>query len=83
MPNPIIGHQQIIEQLQHTVASDRIAGAYLFVGPTGVGKETVARYFRATYFLSARRAASDGMRHLSRLSEGGLWKPSRFTIHST
>ena len=45
MPNPIIGHQQIIEQLQHTVASDRIAGAYLFVGPTGVGKETVARYF--------------------------------------
>ncbi len=45
MQNPIIGHQQIVEQLQHTVASDRIAGAYLFVGPTGVGKETVARYF--------------------------------------
>ena len=45
MQNPIIGHQQITEQLQHTVASDRIAGAYLFVGPTGVGKETVARYF--------------------------------------
>ena len=45
MQNPIIGHQQITEQLQQTVASDRIAGAYLFVGPTGVGKETVARYF--------------------------------------
>ena len=50
MPNPIIGHQQIIEQLQHTVASDRIAGAYLFVGPTGVGKETVARYFAQLIF---------------------------------
>lgn len=50
MQNPIIGHQQIIEQLQHTVASDRIAGAYLFVGPTGVGKETVARYFAQLIF---------------------------------
>ena len=50
MQNPIIGHQQIVEQLRHTVASDRIAGAYLFVGPTGVGKETVARYFAQLIF---------------------------------
>lgn len=50
MQNPIIGHQQIIEQLQRTVASDRIAGAYLFVGPTGVGKETVAHYFAQLIF---------------------------------
>ncbi len=50
MQNPIIGHQQITEQLQHTVASDRIAGAYLFVGPTGVGKEMVARYFAQMIF---------------------------------
>lgn len=50
MTNPIIGHEQIIEQLQHTVASDRIAGAYLFVGPTGIGKETVADYFTRLIF---------------------------------
>ena len=50
MQNPIIGHQHIIEQLQRTVASDRIAGAYLFVGPTGIGKETVARYFAQLIF---------------------------------
>ena len=50
MQNPIIGHQQIIEQLQRTVTSGRIAGAYLFVGPTGVGKETVARYFAQLIF---------------------------------
>ena len=50
MQNSIIGHQQITEQLQHAVASDRIAGAYLFVGPTGVGKETVARYFAQLIF---------------------------------
>ena len=50
MQNPIIGHQQIVEQLQHTVATDRIAGAYLFVGPTSVGKEMVARYFAQLIF---------------------------------
>ena len=50
MQDQIIGHHQIVEQLQHTVASDRIAGAYLFVGPTGVGKETVARYFTQLIF---------------------------------
>ena len=50
MQNSIIGHQQIIEQLQRTVASGRIAGAYLFVGPAGVGKETVARYFAQLIF---------------------------------
>ncbi len=50
MQNPIIGHQHIIDQLQRTVASDRIAGAYLFVGPTGVGKETIARYFARLIF---------------------------------
>ena len=50
MQNPIIGHQQIVEQLQHTVASDRIAGAYLFVGPMAIGKETVARYFAQLIF---------------------------------
>ena len=48
--NTIIGHQQIIAQLQHTAASGRIAGAYLFVGPSGVGKETVARYFAQLIF---------------------------------
>jgi DNA polymerase-3 subunit delta' len=48
--NSIIGHQQIIEQFQRTVASGRIAGAYLFVGPAGVGKETVARYFAQLIF---------------------------------
>ena len=50
MQNSIIGHQQIVEQLQQTVVSDRIAGGYLFVGPTGVGKETVARYFARLIF---------------------------------
>lgn len=57
MQHPIIGHQQIIDQLQHTVASGRIAGAYLFVGPAGVGKETVAHYFAQLIFCQQETAS--------------------------
>lgn len=45
MQAPIIGHQQILEQLYHAIASNRVAGAYLFVGLANVGKETVALHF--------------------------------------
>lgn len=45
MPNEIIGHHNIVSQLQNAVKSERIAGAYLFSGIKGVGKETVAIYF--------------------------------------
>lgn len=60
--NTIIGHQQILEQLRRTVASGRIAGAYLFVGLAGVGKETVATYFARLIFCNviSRRLQSAG-----------------------
>ena len=45
MQNEIIGHDNIVSQLQNAVKSERIAGAYLFSGIKGVGKETVAMYF--------------------------------------
>lgn len=45
MEQTIVGHEQIIAQLHHAIQTNRIAGAYLFVGPVGVGKETVANHF--------------------------------------
>ena len=42
MSKSIVGHQQILQQFNHAIASKRVAGAYLFAGPTHVGKETVA-----------------------------------------
>ncbi len=57
MKGTIIGHQQIVEQLRCTVASGRIAGAYLFVGPPGVGKETVATYFARLIFCHRNNEA--------------------------
>ena len=48
MQDAIIGHRQILEQLYHAIASNRVAGAYLFVGVANVGKETVALHFAKT-----------------------------------
>ena len=58
--NTIIGHQQLVEQLRRTVASGRIAGAYLFVGPPGIGKETVATYFARLIFCLQHKHTHEG-----------------------
>ena len=58
MQAPIIGHQQILEQLYQAIASNRVAGAYLFVGLANVGKETVAFHFaRSINCLSSDEGA--------------------------
>jgi DNA polymerase III subunit delta' len=41
----VYGHQRAIQVLQSAISNDRLAGAYLFVGPPGVGKALVAREF--------------------------------------
>jgi len=41
----IIGHEQIVTALTNAVAGERVAHAYLFTGPEGVGKETTALAF--------------------------------------
>ncbi|MFM8707470.1 MAG: ATP-binding protein [Planctomycetia bacterium] len=38
----IAGHDAVVEQFVRAAAQGRIAGSYLFIGPAGVGKSTVA-----------------------------------------
>jgi DNA polymerase-3 subunit delta' len=49
MSNPflqsILGQPYAVSVLQNALDSERLAGAYLFVGPDGVGKATTARQF--------------------------------------
>jgi DNA polymerase III subunit delta' len=42
---PIIGHHNAVEQLARAVQSGRINHAYLFTGPDGVGRRTLANTF--------------------------------------
>jgi DNA polymerase-3 subunit delta' len=43
--NSIIGQQRVKQLLQRTITSGRLAHAYLFYGPEGVGKEALALEF--------------------------------------
>ena len=41
----MIGHKSQIDILKRAIASNRIAGAYLFAGPDGIGKRLVGKLF--------------------------------------
>ncbi len=41
----VIGQEHVIRTLQNELVSGRTAHAYLFVGPRGIGKTTIARIF--------------------------------------
>ncbi len=38
----ILGHQHVLERFQHSLSQGRLASTFLFVGPPGIGKRTVA-----------------------------------------
>lgn len=46
--NNLIGQGQAVSLLQRSIAKDRLAHAYLFAGPEGVGKKTCAQIFART-----------------------------------
>lgn len=41
----VVGQEHITQTLQNAITTDRLAQAYLFVGPRGVGKTSTARIF--------------------------------------
>ena len=43
--NELVGQDHIVRTLSNAINSNRIAHAYLFVGPRGTGKTTTARLF--------------------------------------
>ena len=41
----VVGKEHVVRTLKHAIESGRIANAYLFVGPRGIGKTTLSRIF--------------------------------------
>lgn len=54
---PIIGHESAVDQLARAVQSGRINHAYLFTGPDGVGRGTLARTFARALVCDAELEA--------------------------
>lgn len=54
----IVGHKQSVKILVKAIAGGRVAHAYIFAGPEGVGKETTAMSF-ARALLCSRPAGGD------------------------
>ena len=41
----VVGQEPVVRTLRHAIESGRIANAYLFIGPRGIGKTTLSRIF--------------------------------------
>jgi len=41
----VVGQEHVVRTLRHAIEGGRIANAYLFIGPRGIGKTTLSRIF--------------------------------------
>jgi DNA polymerase-3 subunit delta' len=67
----VVGHEQAVRALQHVLASGSLAHAYLFSGPHGIGKTTLARAFAAALLCTADGARPCGACRACRLVAAG------------
>ena len=41
----VVGQEHVVRTLRHAIEAERVANAYLFIGPRGIGKTTTSRIF--------------------------------------
>lgn len=56
--NTVVGQRALVQTLKNAIASGKLAHAYLFCGPRGVGKTTCARIFAKT--INCEHPTSEG-----------------------
>jgi DNA polymerase III subunit gamma/tau len=68
----VLGQEPVTQTLRHAVESGKIAHAYLFCGPRGTGKTSMARILAKAVNCpeSSRWRAVQCLRHVSAIAEG-------------
>ena len=56
--NTVVGQKALVQTLKNAIANSKLAHAYLFCGPRGVGKTTCARIFAKT--INCEHRTADG-----------------------
>lgn len=52
---PVIGHRAAVDRLRRSLESDQVGHAYLFTGPEGIGRRTLARIFAQALVCTSQR----------------------------
>src|SRR5574341_2523844 len=78
MPWNIVGHTWALEMLKRDLALDRARHAYLFTGPEGIGKCTLATEFACALLCSSAGAPCGQCRHCQLAAKGS--HPDLLTI---
>ena len=63
MPWNVIGHEWAVDMLRRDLAHDRVRHAYLFTGPAGIGKRTLAGEFSRALLCEAADPPCGRCRH--------------------
>lgn len=74
----LIGQEYIKEVLQNQIKNNNLGKSYLYTGPSGVGKTTVARIFASNIdseVIEIDAASNSGVDNVRSISENAKYKP--------
>ena len=68
----VVGQEHVVRTLRHAIEAGRIANAYLFIGPRGIGKTTLSRIFAKALNCTHQGGAGGGDRNVASPAGGAL-----------
>ena len=68
---PVIGQQRVRDMLSRAIRTETVSHAYIFEGPSGIGKKTVAAQFAAAIHCEQKTGTPCGVCHACRMHEAG------------